>query len=185
MDAARADAYFTALMSPTLFNRQDGYLLFFSGGQGGRVSSSFQKWGHQDLEFNEMSVDQAKVCSHHRLELEGAMDMARERDVRELAESRCAPSDVTNFPLHPDSSDEDSVNIGHNTPPPPTARRQWGTIGRTAADTSTASADMPLIVPSQCVEPGCSMSGQLAMMSCNLCDGALHRGCGVRGGDDE
>ncbi|CBN76711.1 hypothetical protein Esi_0000_0510 [Ectocarpus siliculosus] len=38
MEAARADAYFTALMSPSLFTRKDAYLLFFSGGQGGRVS---------------------------------------------------------------------------------------------------------------------------------------------------
>ncbi|CAN0418334.1 unnamed protein product, partial [Ectocarpus fasciculatus] len=171
-------------MSPTLFNRQDGYILFFSGGQGGRVSSSFRKWDYQDLEFSEMSVDQAKSCSHHRLELEGAMDIARERIVRELAEARCAPPDVTNFPVHADS-DEESVEVAPNTPPPPTRPRQWDTIGRTATDTSAASEGLPLIVPPRCVEPGCSDSGVNSMVTCNLCNGSLHRSCGVQGGDDD
>lgn len=68
--------------------------------------------------------------------------------------------------------------------PQPTALRQWDRLGRTAADMSAASEDVPLIVCPKCVEPRCSKAGNIAMVSCNLCDGDLHRSCAVRGGDD-
>eukprot|EP00752_Nemacystus_decipiens_P009647 g8618.t1 len=184
MEAARCDAYFTALMSPSLFTRKDGYLLFFSGGQGGRVSSSYEKWDYQDREFSDMTVDQAKVCSHDRLELEGAMDIARERIMRDIAESHAAPAGVLNFPVDADS-DDDSVQPDDNAVPRPRAVRQWDRIGRTAADTSPESEDLPLIVSPKCVEPGCVRDGNIAMVSCSLCDGDLHRSCGVRGGEED
>ena len=184
MEAARADAYFTALMSPSLFTRKDGYLLFFSGGHGGRVSSSFEKWDYQDREFSDMTVDQAKACSHARLELEGAMDIARERVMRDIAESHAAHAGVLNFPVHADSDDEDDVVVD-DTMPQPTALRQWDRIGRAAADTSSESENLPLIVCPKCVEPGCTKAGNIAMVSCNLCEGELHRSCGVRGGEND
>ena len=184
MDAERSEAYFVALTCPRLFTRKHAYLLFFSGGQGGRVSSSFALWDHQDLEFSEMTVDQAKVCSHDRLELEGAMDVAREKIVRDLAASRGAPSGVLNFPVDADSDDE-WVDVAAGSAPTPTALRHYDSIGRTNADTSSASEDLPLIVCPKCVEPGCTKAGNMAMISCSLCDGDLHRSCGVRGGEEE
>lgn len=81
MEAMRAEAYYVAATSPRCFSRTHAYTLFFSGGQGGRISASYPPWDHQDREFEDMSSDQAKVCSHDRLELEGAMDSARENAV--------------------------------------------------------------------------------------------------------
>ncbi|CAM9795679.1 unnamed protein product [Ectocarpus sp. 13 AM-2016] len=97
MDAARADAFAIALFCPSLFIRKHAYLMFFAGGQGGRITTSHEDWDMQDREFADMTVDQAKFCSHDRLELEGAMDTARERAVREVANARRHLPGVPNF----------------------------------------------------------------------------------------
>lgn len=142
VEAARAEAYYTAPTAPSLFTREHAYLLFFSGGLGGRVSSSFEMWDYQDREFSNLSVDQAKVCSHDRLELEGTMDITREEVVRELAQSCAAPPGVVRFLVAADS-DASHYDVGRGTdsdtssaPPLPTALRHWNRLGRTHADSS-------------------------------------------------
>lgn len=41
VNAARAEAFWIALTSPSLFTREHAYLPFFSGGSGGRISNSY------------------------------------------------------------------------------------------------------------------------------------------------
>lgn len=134
-----------------------------------------------------MTVEQAKACSHNRLTLEGEMDEAREKILREVAAGRAAPSGVVNFALGPDSSDEnnsDSESNSSRSTPPPTALRH-NDLGRTDADRSLASQELPLVVCPKRIEPECDKAGNLSMVSCNTCDGDLHRSCGVMGGDGD
>ncbi|CBN75584.1 expressed unknown protein [Ectocarpus siliculosus] len=133
-----------------------------------------------------ISPSRAKACSHSRLTLEGEMDAAREKIVRDLAAARGAPSGVVNFPVGPDSDNEDDAghrNSSDNTrsTPRPTALRH-GDLGRAEADTSAASANLPVIYCPACIEPECNMSGNMSMVSCNICNGNIHRFCGVLGG---
>ncbi|CAM9718004.1 unnamed protein product [Ectocarpus sp. 6 AP-2014] len=137
----------------------------------------------QDREFANMTVDQAKVCSHDRLELEGAMDAARERAVREVANARRHLPGVANFGFGPDSDSDATSDVGARAAPPPRSRRVWAGIGRTSNDFSEANEPLPLIVSPRCIEPGCTKAGNMGMISCGRCDGDLHRGCGVSGGD--
>lgn len=145
MDPTRADAFSIALFSPSLFTREHAYLLFFSGGEGRRVSTSFEPWERQDRMFSEMTVDQAKVCSHDRLHLEGAMEEARARIARDLANSGGPSSPATALNVGQDSSDESGDDL-HTPPTTPPARINWSRLGRTANDTSSASESLPLIV---------------------------------------
>ncbi|CAN0374467.1 unnamed protein product, partial [Ectocarpus sp. 12 AP-2014] len=151
------------------------------------VQVQFHIFAGLHLEFGDMSVDQAKACSHSRLTLEGKMDAAREKIVRDLAAAAGAPSGVANFPVGPDSSDsEDDTghrNSSDNTPstPRPTALRH-GDLGRTEADTSAAPANLPVIYCPACIEPECNQSGNMSMVSCNICKGNTHRFCGVLSG---
>lgn len=188
MDASRAEAFWIAMTCPSLFTRKHAYLLFFSGGPGGRISSSFDLWDQQDLEFADLSVDQAKACSHNRLTLEGEMDKAREKIVRDLAAARGAPSCAVDFPVTRESDDESSSDGSASEPgpstPQPTALRQR-CLGRTSADLSPASEDLGLIVCPKCIAPGCARAGNMGMVACDSCEGDIHRACAVFGGDDD
>ncbi|CAM9701407.1 unnamed protein product, partial [Sphacelaria rigidula] len=72
VEALRAEAYFVALVYPSLFRRGHAYTLFFSGGSGGRVSESFALWDHKDAEWIELTCDQAKVHAGRRTEVADA-----------------------------------------------------------------------------------------------------------------
>lgn len=184
MDAARAEAFSIVLYTPALFTRVHAYVLFFSGGQSGRMTTSYEPWDIQDRAFCDMSVDQAKVCSHDRLELEGAMDTARQRMAREVNAFRQAPSCIFRHRLEPDSDSDIDVDVSDSPPPPrPNAGRSFASLGRTAGDSSSASEDLPVIVNPKCGEIACARAGNLGMVSCTLCECALHRSCGIVGGD--
>ncbi|CAB1101784.1 unnamed protein product [Ectocarpus sp. CCAP 1310/34] len=86
----RADAYMIALMTPELFPRKHCYSLFFSGGAG---------------EFEGMTHDQAKECSHKRMLLEGRLDQARAKAALEKVAARLSTGAVPG--LCQDSSDSE------------------------------------------------------------------------------
>ncbi|CAM9336505.1 unnamed protein product, partial [Ectocarpus sp. 8 AP-2014] len=173
MDAARADAFSIALFCPSLFIRKHAFLLFFSGRQGGRITTSHEDWDMQDREVADMTVDQAKVCSHDHLELEGAMDAARERAVREVANARRSLPGVANFDVGPDSDSSAESDVDARARPHPPSRRVWAGLGRTSNDLSEANESLPAIVSPKCVQPGCTKAGNIGMVSCGLCDGDL------------
>lgn len=108
MEAARADACSIALLNPTLFTRTHAYVLLFSGGQDGRVSSSFALWDSMDRAWEDLLADQAKRCSHDRLEVEGELDHARVRHARNLADEHDRPAGILRIPVAADS-DEDEL----------------------------------------------------------------------------
>lgn len=177
MDPARADAYWIAMLTPSQFTREHAHTLFFSGGQGGRISSSFPLWDAMDREFEDLTVDQAKACSHRRLEVQGAMDLGRERTARALASYQNEPSGVIRYDLDPDSD-------AASAPPPPPARAArpfdvFRTMGRSSADLSLDAEDMPLVVLPPCIQEGCSREGNVGMITCVGCQGDLHRTCGT------
>lgn len=107
MDAGRADAYFVALLNPQLFTRVHSYILFFSGGQGGRVSPSYALWDSMDRTFEDFTVDEAKVCSHDRLQVQGELDAVRVRSVRDRGTLEAHPAGIVRHALAADSDDDD------------------------------------------------------------------------------
>ncbi|CAN0385272.1 unnamed protein product [Pylaiella littoralis] len=203
MDPARAEAYFTALMTPQLFTRAHAYVLFFSGGQGGRVSSSYELWDSMDRAFEDFTIDEAKVCSHDRIRVEGELDAARLRLARNIASQRCEAAGVLRFPVSqdsdidepgaPDEVLEDNSFEWSGFPTPPcmpspsnlVLRDRLASLVRTSTDTSAASESLPLLVHPTCVEPGCERTGNLGMVKCSMCDGDLHRSCGSQLDDDD
>ncbi|CAN0124230.1 unnamed protein product, partial [Ectocarpus sp. 4 AP-2014] len=135
-----------------------------------------------------LSVEQAKACSHSRLTLEGEMDAAREKIMRDLVAARVAPPGVAQFGVGPDSTDDESSDGDTHTDKSPSTAQptalRLSDLGRTDADLSPASEDFPVIVSPKCIKPDCNKSGNLGMVSCNKCEGDLHRGCGVMGGGE-
>ncbi|CAN0141417.1 unnamed protein product [Ectocarpus sp. 13 AM-2016] len=189
MVSEAADAYWVALLTPKLFTRKHAYVLFFSGGYSGRTTSSFALWDNIDREFEELSVDEAKVCSHDRLRVQGAMDLARERAAREMAAYRHEPDGVLRFAVDRDSDEHDPLPAapGQADCPAPRAvatRERLSTMVRTATDNSAASEPLPLLVYPNCVEAGCTKAGNGGMVTCFSCDGQLHRACGTLVNED-
>lgn len=132
------------------------------------------------------------------------MDTARHRLAFVAANIHSEASDVTGYTLAPDSDDTDAGarpseivdsndDTGLSVPtsplmPDPTARRlrdRFANIMLTDIGTSAALESLPLIVHPTCVEPGCSVYGNMGMLACSMCDGSLHRNCGAQLGDDE
>lgn len=70
MEALRAEAYFVALVCPTLFRCEHAFTRFFSSGSGDRRSF----WDHQDAEWIELTCDQDKVHAGRRAEVADAVD---------------------------------------------------------------------------------------------------------------
>ena len=186
MKAVRAEAFYVAATCPIFLTRKHAYVRFFSGGQGGRISFSFEARDHQDREFETMSSDEAKVCSHDRLELEGAMDTARENAVRDIASSRCDAPDVLRFPVAADSDNEDGGPASSPTPRPLSAlvRERLRCLVRTSDNNSAGAEELPLVDFPQYIEAGCSAWGNVGMVSCADCEGFLHRTCGTTDEDN-
>ncbi|CAM9751241.1 unnamed protein product [Pylaiella littoralis] len=78
--------------------------------------------------------------------------------------------------------------------PPPVAmpapsvhalRDRLSSIVRAAGDASEESEALPLAVSPRCVQPGCERDGSLVMVTCDICNGALHRSCGATTDDDD
>eukprot|EP00752_Nemacystus_decipiens_P017561 g15736.t2 len=162
------------------------YLLFFSGGYNGRTTTSFQLWDYMDREFEDMSADEAKVCSHNRLQLQGAMDLTRESVARELAVYRNSETDgAVRYEVDGDSDVEEppipDPNRGRGCPEPSAlrARDSLSRLVRTSTDYSSSSEGLPLIVHPQCIHAGCTRDGTFGMVKCDSCHGALHRSCGT------
>lgn len=203
-DPERFDAWWVAVKNPSLFTYKHSHVLFFSGGQGGRTSSVYEPWAAMDNEFSGMTVAEAKRCSADRLRLEGALDDASVGSARAIAFYTTQPEGVLGFPLAADSDADqdrpgddggcsDTSSCATRTSPSSATttssfrQHNLNDLCRTAADNSPESEDRPLLVPPTCVEPGCSAAGTLTMITCNDCDGALHRTCGelVDPDDDE
>ncbi|CAM9298066.1 unnamed protein product [Sphacelaria rigidula] len=183
MEALRAEAYFVALVCPSLFRREHAYTLFFSGGSGGRVNESFALWDHQDAEWIELTCDQAKVHAGRRAEVADAVDAVR--DLRNRRRASAAVADlrmpgVPNFPVGPDSDSDDGVQPAcRPSAPTPTFRNAPG-----APDDGTE--DLPLLVHSSCSEPRCVTGGCIGMVPCaGSCDGLLHPTCGLSASTDD
>eukprot|EP00903_Cladosiphon_okamuranus_P009015 g8623.t1 len=151
MEAVRADAFWVAILTPALFTRQHSYILFFSGGQGGRVSTSFALWDMIDGEFE---------------------DLSRESSAREVATFTMEPPGVLRYAVDADS-DVEGATSSHSAPTPPASRRMdlFASFGRSTSETSPNADDMPLVVHPRCVEPGCSSEGNLCMLQCDVCEG--------------
>lgn len=47
------------MLTPSMFTGEYAHTLFFSGGQDGRISTSFPLWDAMDREFEDLTVDQA------------------------------------------------------------------------------------------------------------------------------
>ena len=129
-----------------------------------------------------MTCDQAKVCSNDRLTLEGALNNAREDAARGVAAGAGQPVGVLRVPVAADSdagNDQPDATAPCTPFPRPQAVTNAERVARKDADTSAATEDMPLIVFPSCVEQGCSTEGNLAMVSCTISEGDLHRQCGT------
>ena len=192
MVAEAADAYWVCCLTPKLFTRKHCYVLFFSGGYNGRTTTSYELWDYMDREFEDMTVDEAKVCSHNRLQVQGAMDLSRERDARDLAAYRTSETDgAVRYAVAADSDEEEpaipNTSRSRGYPPPSaiTARDTLSQLGRTSSDTSAASENLPLICHPKCVQAGCTRAGTFGMISCDICEGSLHRSCGTLVDEDD
>lgn len=183
MCPARSQAFTVALMTPALFTRAHCYTLFFSGGQGARVSSSYALWDSMDREYEVMTPAEAKQCSHNRMLLEGRMDQARERAALEKATNL---SSLAGFVprLSKDSSSESEEEETSCTTRRP-SRPSLNDMVRTENDLCEASSDLPLMVHPKCVEHGCRRAGTHGMVQCSLCEGDLHRSCGVMANSED
>lgn len=189
MVAEAADAYWCCLHTPARVSRKQAYCIFFSGGYGGRTTSSYQLWDHMDMEFDDLTVAEAKVCSHNRLSRQNAMDDARMATARGLAEYAVRPEGVLGYAVDADSDDgsdlpappanANSANGAEElTPSAVRLRQRLNSLVRTATDTSPAHEDRPLLVPERCVDDSCTKQGHLNMRKCAICAGALHNLCG-------
>lgn len=179
----RADAYMLALMTPELFTRKHCYSLFFSGGQGARSTLSFEKWDIMDREFAGMTHDQAKECSHKRMLLEGRLDQARAKAALEKVAAKLSTGAVPR--LCQDSSDSEGEQAEEQSSrPDETARRSINDLVRSDNDLSEESEHLPVVVHPKCVGMGCTRAGTYGMVSCSMCEGALHRSCGVMANED-
>ena len=132
-----------------------------------------------DREFEDFAVDEAKVCSHNRLQLEGAMDLSREVSARDIAAFPTEPEGVLCYPVNADSDEADGSESDDASPTPSALRVRWEHLGRTASDHSAASQHLPIIYNPKCVEEGCNKDANVGMVVCSICDGHLHRGCGT------
>lgn len=185
-----ADAYWVCALAPKLFTRRHTFDLFFSGGYSGRTTSSFRLWDYMDRAYEDLSVDQAKVCSHDRQRVEGALDLAREDAVRQAASFRDTPDGVLRYDVDADTDEDLPViqNASSRACPPPSAtvvRGRLSQLVRTSSDNTAASADLPLVHHPKCIQAGCSREGNFGMVSCFTCGGHLHRGCGTLIDEDD
>lgn len=176
MDALRAEAYFVALICPSLFHRKHAYSLFFSGGSSGRVSESYDLWDHQDAEWVELSCDQAKVHAGRRAEVADAVDAERELHNRRRAAASVADlrmPGVPNYPVGPDSDSDDGVQ------PPLRPSALTPTFRKGPGSPDDGSDQLPLLVHPSCCDADCDKAGSIGMVPCaGNCEGLLHPTCG-------
>lgn len=152
------------------------------------MSFSYALWDYQDGEFSDLTSDQAKACRNDRSTLEGALDHAREEIARGIADAALQPTDVLRFPVNADSDvdmDEADVSIAPALAPRPLAVMTAEGLGIDCTDKSPAFHLAPIVVFPACIEPGCSTAGNLALVSCVICEGDLHRQCGTIIDDNE
>ena len=92
------------------------------------------------------------MCSHNRLQLEGAIDLSREASARDIAAFRTEREGVLRHPVNADSDEADGSEYDDASPTQSALRVRWEHLGRTANDHSTASEHLPIIYNPKCVE---------------------------------
>lgn len=179
----RSQAFVVAMMTPELFTRAHCYVLFWSGGQGGRATTSMELWDAMDCEFAGMTHEQAKQCSHNRLQVAGQLDHARAKTALDKAAASVASGAVPR--LSQDSSDSEGES-GHDAEQRRRpARRSLDEMVRSENDMTEESSDLPLIVHPKCTDQGCTRAGTYGMVQCDLCQGDIHRSCGIFADEDD
>ena len=177
MDALRAEAYYVALVCPSLFRREHAYSLFFSGGPGGRVSESFELWDNQDAEWIELTCDQAKVHAGRRAEVEDSIDSVAELRNRRRASAAVAHRRMPGVPQYLVGPDSDS---DEEPPPPLRPSALVPTFRRGLGSHADGSDLLPALAHPSCAESGCDKGGTVTMVPCNgTCGGLLHPNCGL------
>ena len=132
------------MMTPELFTRAHCYVLFWSGGQGGRSTTSMELWDAMDCEFAGMTHEQAKQCFHNRLQVAGQLDHARAKTALDKAAASVASGAVPR--LSQDSSDSEGESGRDAEQRRRPARRSLDEMVRSENDVTEESSNLPLIV---------------------------------------